>query len=121
LEDPDVNASDLINRMLRHYRDGGRLADVALGMRLEELRREREDAEAEISRLESRVSDIRDEERRLERKLENKETRLDSAVDEFLGLDGTPALDPDNAAVKNYAAKAGVPAEQFVEEVEARR
>lgn len=120
LEDPDLNASGLINSLVSHFRRKGRIVDVALGMRLEQTKQEIEDTEAEIARLQSRLSELESERDRLEAKLRDMEDRQEEAIDEFLNLSGGPELDPENPAVKNYAQKANMTPQRFIEEVRAR-
>lgn len=120
LEDPDRNASGLINDLIEHYRRRGRTEDVALGMRFEHLKGEIKRLEERRAEIEEELSNKRTERDRIAEKLEVKETRIEDAVEDFLALNGNPDHEPDNPAVKNYANKAGLVPEDFIEKVEAQ-
>lgn len=115
-ERDDINASAVVNSFLREFVAGGRGKEAALEARLTQL-------DEEISDLEKQLQQKERERDRIERQLEHKRDDLYESVAEFVTLvendEFNGDLSPDNAAVMKYANDAGVPAERFVEEVEA--
>jgi len=117
-ERDDINASAVVNKFLREYLAGGRGEEAALEIRLTELdeeiasletelerkRRERERVESQLS---ARRSELRDQLHTVERKVRNNEFPADN-------------ITADNPAIQRWASEAGVPAERFASELEAR-
>lgn len=117
-ERDDLNASAVVNNFLREYVAGGRGKEAALETRLSQL-------EDEIADLETDLRQKRRERDRIEEQLSREREDLYDAVDAFTTMIDNNEFDPanldvENGAVNTYAARAGVPAERFIEEVEAR-
>lgn len=109
-----LNFSGLVNQFARRYFEAGSDTDEALRLRLEHIERQIEETEEELDAL-------RAERDRIEEQLADRREEVDEAVEEFLQtVDPGPRFDlsPENPAVRNYASKAGVTPERFVETVE---
>lgn len=118
------NASELVNRLVREYRNGGRAENVALGMRLEDIEHRLEQERAEVARAESRIERLERERSRIEDELKRRRERVQAVVDETVARieDGRfpeRNLHPSNPAVENWAAEAEMSARQFVATVDA--
>lgn len=114
----DINASGLVNQFLRDYIAGGKGKEAALELRLDAL-------DEEISELEQELRQKERERDRIESQLDDLRSTTNEAVSEFVGMIANDEFDPanlteDNIAVQNYASDAGLPADVFVEKVEAR-
>lgn len=128
-ERDDINASAVVNKFLREYVAGGRGKEAALEVRLNDL-------DDEIADLEKQLQQKRRERDRIESQLESRRGELHEQLAEAEDIvqdspqfwDGnpngvgsaTPDIDPENAMIQKYAAEAGVPAERFADELEAR-
>lgn len=117
-ERDDLNASAVVNNFLREYVAGGRGKEAALETRLSQL-------EDEIADLEKDLRQKRRERDRIEEQLSREREDLYDAVGAFVDMIDAGEFDPDNlevgnGAVNTYSARAGVPAERFIEEVETR-
>lgn len=114
----DVNASAAVNKFLREFLTSGRGAEAALEVRLSQLDEEIAETEKQLERLER-------ERERIEDRLRQNQSELSEQVNEVVNMvenGGFPVenLDPDNPAIQNWASDAGVPAERFVDEIEAK-
>jgi chromosome segregation ATPase len=117
-ERDDLNASAVVNKFLREYVAGGRGEEAALEIRLNEL-------DDEIADLEKELEQKRRERDRIESQLDERRSELReqlTAVEQKVRQGQFPAdnVDADNPAIQNWASKAGVPAERFVDELRAR-
>lgn len=117
-ERDDINASAVVNKFLREYVAGGRGEEAALEIRLNELDEEISDLERELEQkrrerdrieqqLQSRRSELREQLAEVEQKIRNDEFPRDN-------------VHADNAAIQNWASKAGVPADRFADELQSR-
>lgn len=114
----DINASAVVNSYLREYIAGGRGREAALETRVEQL-------DGEIADLEKSLDRKRRERDRLEEQLSREREALHEAVAAVVKMVESGAFPRENVTVENeaimrHASEAGVPAERFVEEVEAR-
>lgn len=114
----DINASGLVNQFLRDYVAGGKGKEAALELRLDTL-------DDEIADQEQSLRQMKRERNRIETQLEDLRSTTNEAVAEFVSMITNDEFDPadlveDNIAVQNYASDAGLPADVFVEKVEAR-
>jgi len=114
----DVNASAAVNKFLREFLTSGRGAEAALEVRLSQLDEEIADTEKQLERLQR-------ERDRIEERLRQNKSELTEQVNEVANMvneGGFPAenIDPENPAIQNWASEAGVPAERFVDELEAK-
>jgi len=114
LRKKDINVSSVVNRFLSEYLVGGDSAQVAKRMRIQDIEREIEDAQAERERLKRRIERLRDEREKLEREIEqSKEQRSDvvkEAYEQFGAID-----DPNNPVVDVWSDKAEMSPERFIQ------
>jgi len=121
-----INKSNLIETLLREYLAMGENTTVALKVRREELRREKQNKEIQKQTIESEIESIEEKIADLSEKIkERREAGLDGVeeiADRIGHGDGQikpEYLTADNPIIKDKASQAGVPPERFVEEVEA--
>jgi len=117
-ERDDINPSAVVNKFLREYVAGGRGEEAALEIRLNEL-------DDEIAELEKELEQKRRERDRIESQLEDRQSELREQLLEVEtkvreGVFPRENVDSENPAIQNWASDAGVPAERFVDELEAR-
>lgn len=117
-ERDDINASAVVNKFLREYVAGGRGEEAALEIRLNEL-------DDEIADLEKELEQKRRERDRIENQLNSRRSELREQLAEVEqkvreGAFPRENVDPDNPAIQRWASKAGVPAERFADELQAR-
>jgi predicted nucleic acid-binding Zn-ribbon protein len=114
----DVNPSAAVNKFLREYLTSGRGAEAALEVRLSQLDEEIAEKEKELERL-------RRERGRIDDRLRQNKSELTEQVNEIAnkinqGDFPVKNIDPENPAIQNWASEAGVPAERFVDELQAK-
>lgn len=114
----DLNPSGMVNEFLREFVSNGRGEEAALEVRISQL-------DEDIHDLEKQLERKRRERDRIESQLESRRSNLYEVaeqVEAMIDAGDFPRanVDPDNAAIQNYANDAGVPAEEFVEELEGR-
>lgn len=117
-ERDDINASAVVNKFLREYVAGGRGEEAALEIRLNEL-------DDEIADLEKELEQKRRERDRISDQLDSRRSELRDQLIEVeqkvtQGQFPRENVDAENPAIQNWASKAGVPADRFVDELEAR-
>jgi len=117
-ERDDINASAVVNKFLREYLAGGRGEEAALEIRLSEL-------DEEIASLETELERKRRERDRVESQLSDRRSELREqlhTVEQKVRNGEFPAenITSDNPAIQRWASEAGVPAERFADELEAR-
>lgn len=117
LSRPEVNASALVNELVRQHRDGG-VSDGAV------LRMREEQVESEVDHLQTRAEKKREEleairERRKE-KAQTRDVELAEAFDAFHDIDKAGRLTPSNPAVQNHATKLGMTPEDLINEYRER-
>lgn len=113
LQRDDVNASGLVNQLVRNYMIGPDDGLMMLRLREEQLRSEREELQ---DRLENRSQELQRIEERIGAVTADREEILNDAEDTF-----TPSmLDPENPAVEIWADRLGVTPEEFIERMEER-
>ena len=114
LSRPEVNASALVNELVKQHRTGGVSDDAVLRMREEQV-------ESEVDHLETRTEKKREELEAIREKREEKaETRsadLSQAFDVLESL-GEENREPTNPAVKTQAGKVGMTPEELLDEYE---
>jgi len=121
----DLNLSGLMRGLLEDYLRVGDSVEVALQKRLQ-------DKEDELRDLQMRKTELENEIQRKEREIEDIRSKIkqrrESTPDEVIefaervktGQFRRDQLDPENAALKNWAQKAGVSPDKFIREVEDR-
>ena len=117
-ERDDLNKSAIVNQFLREYLAGGDGEEAALRIRLERLDEEIADTEKELTRLKRERDRIQD-------RLSDKQAQINEVLDEVAekvraGEFPRENIDAGNLAIQNWAAEAGVPADRFVDELEAQ-
>jgi len=117
-ERDDLNKSAIVNQFLREYLAGGDGEEAALRIRLEQL-------DEEIAETEKELTQLKRERERIQDRLGEKKSQLNEVLDEVVQKvrnDEFPRsnIDSGNLAIQNWAAEAGVPADRFVDELEAR-
>ena len=108
------NASALVNRLVDEYRTGGQKEDILRKYRLEQERAERESLRRQLELKEEMIDELEStmtaEERQVARIVADAVENIDDDVTE-----------PSNPAIKNWASKAGLTAEEFAERLEGAR
>lgn len=115
LNNTDLNASAVINRFLREYFVGGDTASVATKLRLQDIEREIDSTQDEINRLQNRLQRLRQEREKIEKQMEREREETKQVVEEARDVIGSNMDNPDNPAVQNWADKANMTPEEFVE------
>jgi flagellar capping protein FliD len=113
LQQDVVNASGLINKLVRQYLDGNGGEDQMVQLRIDQV-------QSEIESLETRLSQKRTQ-------LENLEERYENAQEEQLNQlqQAAEALDPEdlyegNQTVQWWASELGMNEQQLIDELEGR-
>lgn len=116
----NLNASGVVNELLRQYLAQGESADAGLQMRLKDLDREIDQLKTEKGRVETKIErkkrEREDVRRQIEQRREKGREHIDAFVEKVL-TQGFPKenLKASNPAVKNYATKASMTPEKFIE------
>lgn len=122
--DENLNNSAVANSLFREYLVSGQTADVALKMRLRDLERDLENKKVEKQRIESQIENIQREIRDVEQQIQERRQQGVAEIEEFVETVRNDEfhgdLDPDNPAIQNYARKAQMSPERFIEEVKSR-
>lgn len=118
-----LNASSIVNELLRQYLFQGESQDAALHMRKKDLEREIENTRQEIGHLESKLERLQDEKEQVkemirERRREGYEEIEDAA--ETIRDSPNFNVSVDNPAIQQWAQKANMTPERFINEVEDR-
>lgn len=104
----EVNASALVNELVRRHMEGG-MEDTAV------LRLRKEQVKSEVDHLKARTENKIDELQQLENKLETCENQQQEELEEVREiLDDVPA-EPTNPAVQTQADKLDMTAEELLE------
>ena len=107
----EVNASGLVNDLVRRHMNGGIGDDAVLRMRKQQVKSEVEHLEA---RTQNKLEELEKLEQRLETRTERREKKLDEVRER---LEGVP-LEPDNPGVEKQAQKVGLSPEELIAELE---
>lgn len=119
----NLNASAVVNELLRQYLAQGEAQDIGLRMRQKDIEREIEDVNVEISRLESRREELKREYDEIQSQIDQRRQEGVEEIAEVVdrieaGSWPRESLAPDNPAVQNWATKASMTPERFIREVE---
>lgn len=113
LQRDDVNASGLVNNLVKQHMNGGASEKQMLDFRIRQVRSELESLEgraenkrAELERLEERRADF----------MTDREKNLEEAAEMFT----RDQLHADNLAVQQQAKNAGMDIDEFIDGVEER-
>jgi cell division FtsZ-interacting protein ZapD len=111
LQQDHVNASGLVNKLVKQHMNGGADEDILREFRIQQL-------ESELNQIESQQEQKRKELEKLrqidQNKSEEQQQQLEEARDE---LAETPK-DPENPAIQNWAEKLGLTAAELIDELE---
>ena len=115
-----LNASSIANELFRQYLFQGESQDAALQMRKKDLEREIESTRQEIGHLESKLERLQDEKEEVREMIRQRRRQGQEDIETFIEevYNGPDHLDPENPAVQNYAQKANMTPQRFVNEVE---
>jgi len=106
-----VNASELVNKLVKNHASAGGDKQSMLELREEQLK-------SDISSLEGRVESKREELEAVQEQLsqyrDKREDRLQEAAESVKHV----ALEPDNPAVENWAGKLDMTEREFIQQVE---
>lgn len=106
----EVNASGLINSLVKKQMAGGTSERAMVELRLEQV-------ESEIEQTESRLETLTAERDQLQARLDDIDDKATSELAEAReNLDGVPR-DPENPAIVNWATKLDMTPEQLLEEL----
>lgn len=110
LSTPNVNASGLINRLVKHHQLGGGDGVQMLELRRQQLRSEIESMERSVEAKREELERINEQISEYETDIEEIVREADEALDEHL-------RSADNPAVKNWAQKAGISQQKLLEKL----
>lgn len=118
----DLNASAVVNEFLREYLAAGKAPDAALAMRLEKIEHQLENARSEKSRLESRIERLERERDEVQRQIDSRRGKERQVINETIdriesGQFPRENIDPENPAIQNWAAEAGLTPSRFVDDL----
>lgn len=108
LSQEEVNASKLVNKLVRDYTGAGGNSRAMLELREQQL-------ESELSELESRTETKRDELERVREQLGAHEDQRETILDEARNTLRDTQLEPGNPAVQTWADKADMSVEEFLD------
>lgn len=106
----EVNASGLVNDLVKRHMNGDAGEEALRELRREQLQSEIESLEADAERKREELETINEVESEAEAE---REATLQEAIDK---CDGVPR-DPENPAIQTQAAKVGMEPEEFVDEL----
>jgi len=117
-----INKSQLIETLLREYLAHGESTTVALKVRREELRRQRDNKELQKQTIENEIESLEKQIGELTQKIkERREAGLEgvSEIVEKVKDDEINAdfIDKTNPLIKDQASQAGVPPQRYAQEV----
>lgn len=108
------NRSGLINRLLDDFRESGEEIDRAVAeFRLTQLEKKADNLENQKESVEREMEEIKE---KMGRDAKKREAVLEEAVGNIM----PNQLEVGNRAVKNYAEKAGITQQEFIQEMEER-
>ena len=121
----NLNTSGLLRSLLEGYLLAGDAVQVGLERRRKDKEAELDRKRLEKTRIENEIDRIERELEQLDAKIEERRQQAPEQVIEFAqsvksGRFPEESLDPENAAVQNWAQKAGLGPERFIEEVQTR-
>lgn len=105
------NASAVVNDLLEQYRKGADKETVAIDLQIQQKERELRNAKRDVERLESDLQELKQLKAQIgvQEDAELQEARRELA--------DTPR-DPSNPAIKNWASKLGMTAQELVDRLE---
>jgi len=112
LRGDDVNASGLINQLVKNHMDTGGGRKAMLQLRREQL-------QSEINEARNTVAAKQDSLETVEAELDELTDDTDEVVAEASDALADAPADPENPAVKNWADKAELPPAEFLSRLEA--
>jgi len=106
------NASDLVDELVRKYRDGADKGTAAIEVQLEQKREELRAAKRDVERIEQNVAELEQLKAELSR---TENAQIAEAKRELSSIEGE--LDPTNPAVQNWAEKIGMTPAELIAEI----
>lgn len=106
----EVNASGLVNDLVKRHMNGDAGTDALRELRREQLRSEIESLEADAERKREELETINEVESEAE---QEREAKLQDAIDKAKDA----PRDPDNPAIKEQAKRVGMDPSEFVQEL----
>lgn len=114
LDKANVNASGLVNNLVKEYMEGSDADIAALDVQIKHKERELDSAKSEVNRVESELTELRELRNELQRETTS---RMQEAADT---LARTP-LETDNPAIKHWSGKLNMTPGELIEEIETMR
>lgn len=111
LQQDHVNASGLVNKLVKQYMGGGAGEDMIRQFRIEQLEGELNELQAQEEQKRKQLQQLKEVS---QQKTEEQKQALEEAKD---ALQGTPK-EPDNPAIKNWASDLGMSPEELIDELE---
>jgi len=108
--DEHDNASAFVNRMIEHARKTGEVATAGIDVQIRQKQRELETAEQKVANLERDIAELQELREQL---MAEDQAEIEKAR---AALEGTER-DPANPAIKNWADKLGITAEELIREL----
>lgn len=116
LRERPLNASKVVNDLLREYLIGGDSTAVGKEIRIQHIEKEIQEQQNRREQLNRRIERLRNERERLEREIENQQAEFEEQLAEAKPyVEGRPA---DNPAVQNWAEKLGMTPMELKQKVE---
>lgn len=118
----NINKSALINSLLREYLAHGESTSVALKIRREELRKEKQNAELRKQSIENEIESLENKIEELTDKIQQRRSDALKGIDDIVEKVEneemtTNFINENNPLIKQKASEAGVPPREFAQEV----
>lgn len=114
LQRESVNASGLVNKLIKQHMGGGRRDEQVLKMRLQQLEDEVESLDRRLENKKEQLSRVRSE---YETCRDKRQETLEKAAEILTGDTQPGDLNPDDKKVEYWANEAGLTPEQLIEEL----
>lgn len=119
----ELNASAVVNKMLREYLNGGESPDVALMERLKRVNEDIDDAEDKRDRLDAKIEELKEKRDGIKQQLGTRDEHQAEQIEtvaQMVENSEIPEdrLEPTATVIQHRAGKAQMCPEQFVSEVE---
>jgi len=124
-QNESMNLSGLLRSLLSNYVRMGDAVEASLQRRLKDKENELNNKQLEKRQIENDIEQLERDIERIEEKIKERRNTTPEQVVEFAekikaGQFSEDLLDVENAGLKNWAQKAGLPPEKFRREVEDR-
>lgn len=120
----ELNASAVVNKLLREYMAAGKAPEAALEMRLNEIDTEIQSKRQKAARIETRIEQLERQRSEIEDQIRERRRNTTRGVLDLVELIEAGRFDPSNLTVKNEAVKTraektGMTPTRYVEAVKA--